>query len=483
VNWIAVATAMKADDKVHALGEALGVEPFAAVGLVVNVLTEFPVHARSGDLTGKSDLTLELWAQWNGPRGAFAAEFRRLFCASDGVVTGWERWNGAHMRAHERAKDRSREYREKRRNDAVATASVEAAPARTGNRTENVRGTVPRTRTPSAAPRVETEAEPAERVHPQEAAESARNLPEPVRTENVRGTVRRTYGVAYGTTVQNRTELQEQQQQQQQQKESAGPTAPAAPEGLDDVADFPGFPDEEPDAPPAAALVPPAVGRALRGAQVQATLPPGAGDVPGMTTRTTHLDLDPSAVTTLSPVPPTPTPLRPFDVEVARRLDAGQVLAPTPDLPLAELALRMRVQQVHADQLRAVASAEEAQNRPAVPVPPAVPSDGAPLGEKLNGLRVRWAFRVGEVEHGRFGKRFSDVVKSGRYPVRDLARAIDAFAENRDAIRERDRPFRTLEKFADELADWVRLGRMPVSTALGPTERGLRGLLSPLPVS
>jgi hypothetical protein len=112
------------DPAVLGLAEALGVSPPLTTGCLVGVLTHLPDHARTGDLSGVSDLTLERWAQWPGKRGRFAAAFRAYLCDPQGVVRGWEKHNGAAMREAEQARERMREARKVRRTQAERSPNV-----------------------------------------------------------------------------------------------------------------------------------------------------------------------------------------------------------------------------------------------------------------------------------------------------------------------------------------------------------------------
>lgn len=137
MNWIRIAVGIGDDPDMHDLADALGVRVAEAVGLVVSTLVRFPQHAPDGNLTQLRDSLLERWAGWEGERGLYARELRRIFL-TNGVWSSWEKHNGAAMRDAERARERAAEYR--RRN---AEALLESTPNGTGNGTAN--GSVLRT--------------------------------------------------------------------------------------------------------------------------------------------------------------------------------------------------------------------------------------------------------------------------------------------------------------------------------------------------
>jgi hypothetical protein len=77
---------------------------------------------------------VERWAGWDGERGRFDAELRRIFL-KDGVWTSWEKHNGSAMRDAVRARERAAEYR--RRNaeqllESTANGTANGSPNGTG---------------------------------------------------------------------------------------------------------------------------------------------------------------------------------------------------------------------------------------------------------------------------------------------------------------------------------------------------------------
>ncbi len=137
MNWIRLAGASADDPDIHELADGLNVRVAEAVGLVVSTLVRFPEHAPDGNLTQLRDSLLERWAGWEGDRGKYAAELRRIFL-TDGMWSSWEKHNGAAMRDAMRARERAAEYR--RRN---AEQLLESTANGTPNATEN--GSVLRT--------------------------------------------------------------------------------------------------------------------------------------------------------------------------------------------------------------------------------------------------------------------------------------------------------------------------------------------------
>lgn len=113
MKWIRIDAGIACDPKLQQLADAVGVRLPHAIGLVVCALCQFPAHARDGDIGDIPDATLEKWAGWEGKRGKFAPAFRAAFCA-DGVVTGWEKHNGAAVRKADKDTERQAEYRAKK---------------------------------------------------------------------------------------------------------------------------------------------------------------------------------------------------------------------------------------------------------------------------------------------------------------------------------------------------------------------------------
>lgn len=127
MNWIRIAVAIGDDPDIHELAEALDVRVAEAVGLVVGTLVRFPEHAPDGNLAHLRDSLIERWAGWEGDRGRFATELRRIFL-TDGVWSSWEKHNGAAMRDAQKARERAAEYR--RRN---AESTPNGTPNGSGN--------------------------------------------------------------------------------------------------------------------------------------------------------------------------------------------------------------------------------------------------------------------------------------------------------------------------------------------------------------
>ena len=127
MNWIRVAVAIADDPDIHLLAAALGVRVAEAVGLVVGLLTKFPEHAPDGSLATVPDSLVERWAGWDGERGAFAPEFRRLFLTDDGVWSAWEKHNGAAMRDAQASRERAAAYR-RRQADALLDSAANGTP-------------------------------------------------------------------------------------------------------------------------------------------------------------------------------------------------------------------------------------------------------------------------------------------------------------------------------------------------------------------
>jgi hypothetical protein len=131
MNWIRIAIGIGDDPDIHELADALNVRVAEAVGLVVGTLVRFPEHAPDGNLTQLRDTLIERWAGWEGDRGKYAAELRRIFL-KDGVWTSWEKHNGAAMRDAVRARERAAEYR-RRNAEQLLESTANGSPNGTAN--------------------------------------------------------------------------------------------------------------------------------------------------------------------------------------------------------------------------------------------------------------------------------------------------------------------------------------------------------------
>ncbi len=162
MNWIRVAVAVADDPDVHLLADALGVRVAETVGLVVGLLVHFPEHAPDGSLAKVPDSLVERWAGWEGERGAFAPELRRIFLTDAGVWASWEKHNGAAIREANASRDRAAEYRRKKAEGLASTPNGTAngtpngptygPPLRTNVRTNITTGSLARLNGTSYAP-------------------------------------------------------------------------------------------------------------------------------------------------------------------------------------------------------------------------------------------------------------------------------------------------------------------------------------------
>lgn len=136
MNWIRIATGIMDDPSVLQLAEAAGVSVPTTTGHVVGVLAKLPTHAKTGDLSGVSDRAIEQWAKWPGKQGKFATAFRTYLCNAQGVVSAWEKHNGAAIREADRRAETMRQRRANRVQEGHVTGNagvtVTVTPALTG---------------------------------------------------------------------------------------------------------------------------------------------------------------------------------------------------------------------------------------------------------------------------------------------------------------------------------------------------------------
>lgn len=111
MEWVAIAVTIARDPAVHRMAGALRVRIPEVVGLLTLTLAEMTQHAPDGNIADVPDTLLETWASWHGKRGAFAAQFRAELSNEDGLVTAWEKYNGAAIRRAKAARERTRAWR------------------------------------------------------------------------------------------------------------------------------------------------------------------------------------------------------------------------------------------------------------------------------------------------------------------------------------------------------------------------------------
>ena len=130
MEWVAVAVNIASDPRVHRMSTELRLRVPDVVGLLTLTFAEMTQHTPDGRVGEVPDTVLELWALWHGKRGRFAALFRSELCDETGLVTAWEKWNGAAIRRATAARERTRAWRDRREG-----ASPNAPPAANGTHT------------------------------------------------------------------------------------------------------------------------------------------------------------------------------------------------------------------------------------------------------------------------------------------------------------------------------------------------------------
>jgi hypothetical protein len=101
MKWIRVASRVAADAKVRQIARDVGADPYKVVGHLVTLWGVMTDQAKDGDLSGVHDDDVEAWAEWTGKRGKFARSVRAHLCDAAGVVSAWERYQGAAIRENE----------------------------------------------------------------------------------------------------------------------------------------------------------------------------------------------------------------------------------------------------------------------------------------------------------------------------------------------------------------------------------------------
>lgn len=110
-DWTRTPTDWADDPCVHAIADALRIDPAQVAGHLLCVWSVLPAHARDGQLADVADSLLERWARWTGKRGAFAVAFRAHILDADGLWVLWEDLNGAVLREKDGDRQRAAERR------------------------------------------------------------------------------------------------------------------------------------------------------------------------------------------------------------------------------------------------------------------------------------------------------------------------------------------------------------------------------------
>lgn len=116
MEWVAIAVNIARDPSVHRMAATLRIRVPEVVGLLALAFAEMSQHAPDGRVGDTTDALLESWAGWYGKRSRFAECFRAELCDAEGLVTAWEKYNGASIRRSKAARDRTRMWRETKQN-------------------------------------------------------------------------------------------------------------------------------------------------------------------------------------------------------------------------------------------------------------------------------------------------------------------------------------------------------------------------------
>jgi hypothetical protein len=89
--------------------------------------------------------------------------------------------------------------------------------------------------------------------------------------------------------------------------------------------------------------------------------------------------------------------------------------------------------------------------------------------EVCDTLYEQWVKLIGAIDYGRFRK----AIKPAAPDLTDGLEAIRLYSLHRNTLNERERGFANLEKFAQDIAHWLRLAPMPLQNEDGTlTEKG-----------
>lgn len=138
--WIKVYHDLSDHPKTYALADALKVEQFAAVGIVVCLWTWAVIHAPDGDLSRFPDAAIARACHWNKPAAGLAKALQESGFLDGRRIHDWDEYAGDLMDAIEIHKEKTRKrveaYRERKR-------TAEALRAEESNVTGNADVTLP----------------------------------------------------------------------------------------------------------------------------------------------------------------------------------------------------------------------------------------------------------------------------------------------------------------------------------------------------
>lgn len=142
MEWVAISVHIAGDSVTHQVAERCRVRIPEAAGLLALTYAGMALHAQNGSLAGITDSQVEQWAHWQGKRGTFGAAFRALMCDDDGLVTAWEKYNGASIREAKASAERVKKWREQRKAEREQNANGDRSVPRNVRRNERGNETV-----------------------------------------------------------------------------------------------------------------------------------------------------------------------------------------------------------------------------------------------------------------------------------------------------------------------------------------------------
>ncbi len=142
MEWVAISVHIAGDCVTHQIADRCRVRIPEAAGLLSLTFAGMALHAQDGNLANVTSSQIEQWAYWSGRRGLYAVVFRDLMCDEDGLVTAWEKYNGAAIREAKASAQRVKKWRDQRKADRHKTEADADGERR--NDPRNERGSVRR---------------------------------------------------------------------------------------------------------------------------------------------------------------------------------------------------------------------------------------------------------------------------------------------------------------------------------------------------
>ena len=140
--WLQIDDTLREHRKIYALADALAIEDYAAVGIVVCLWTWALSNAEDGDLSRFPSRALSRACGWAGDASALLGALKHAgFVEADGKIHDWEQYAGRLLEKRAKNRDRMRAARESAEQDEESNAQGAQEARTTGAQEEAVQRT------------------------------------------------------------------------------------------------------------------------------------------------------------------------------------------------------------------------------------------------------------------------------------------------------------------------------------------------------